>query len=107
MKKIIDVADGVTETFHYDDMTDQFGIEYTADIEAVADDVAIKHSATLGKSALGWHIGSIPLPLLQQYAASRGISNFWDLCKPEYAGEIVRLCQDSDYRKFSPTGGKA
>lgn len=107
MKRVVDVVDGMTETFHFDEQEQKFGLEYTADVQVVADDVAAKHSQTLGKSELGWHVGSIPVPLLLQYAASRGISNPWDLMKPEYAGELVRLCTDADYRKFSPTGGKA
>ena len=107
MKRVVDTVDGITETFHFDEAENKFALEYTADVQAVADDVAAKHSQTLGKSELGWHVGSIPIAVLQQYAAHRGISNMWDLCKPEYASELMRLCMDSDYRRFSPTGGRA
>ena len=107
MKRVVDTFDGITETLHFDEAENTFSIQRTADITVVADDVAEKHAATLGKSAMGWHVGSIPLALLSEYAAKRGIANMWDLAKPEYAGELLRLCTDSDYRKFSPTGGKA
>lgn len=107
MKRVVDVVDGITETLHFDEMADTFTIQRTADVQVVADDVAEKHAATLGKSEFGWHVGSIPVALLSQYAAARGIANMWDLCKPEYADELMRLCKDSDYRKFSPTGGMA
>ena len=107
MKRVVDVVDGITETLHFDESEDQFTIHRTADVQVVADDVAEKHAHSLGKSALGWHVGSIPLALLEQYAHQRGIKNPYDLCKPEYAGELIKLCTDADYRKFSPTGGKA
>lgn len=107
MKRLVDVIDGVTETLHFDESEQTFSIQRTADLQAVADDVSAKHSQTLGKCGLGWHIGSIPVALLQQYAAARGIANFWDLATPAYADELARLCTDSDYRKFSPTGGRA
>jgi len=107
MKRVVDVTDGVTETIHFDEAENTFSIQRTADVQAVADDVAAKHSQTLGKTELGWHIGSIPVALLQEYAAARGIVNFWDLCTPAYADELMRLCTDSDFRKFSPTGGRA
>jgi hypothetical protein len=107
MKRLVDVVDGVTETLHYDEMADTFSIHRTADITVVADDVAAKHSQTLGKTELGWHIGAIPVALLEQYAAMRGIANPWDLCTPAYADELLALCTNSDFRKFSPTGGRA
>jgi hypothetical protein len=107
MKRLVDVVDGVTETLHYDEMADTFSIHRTADITAVADDVAAKHSQTLGKTELGWHIGAIPVSLLEQYAQMRGIANPWDLCTPAYADELLALCTNADFRKFSPTGGRA
>lgn len=107
MERIVDQVDGVTETLHFDESENTFTIKRTADVQAVADDVAEKHSQTLGKCELGWHIGSIPVPLLEAYAHSRGIANPWDLCTPAYADELMALCLDSDYRKFSPTGGRA
>jgi len=107
MKRFVDEVDGVSEYISYDDAAETFTIQRTADLQAVADDVAAKHSQTLGKTELGWHIGSIPVPLLQQYAQTRGIANFWDLCTPAYADELMALCQNADYRKFSPTDGKA
>jgi hypothetical protein len=105
--RVVDTFDGITETMHYDEAADTFTIARTADVQAVADDVAAKHSQTLGKCEMGWHVGSIPMVTLFEYARQRGIANPWDLMKPEYAGELMRLCTDSDYRKFSPTGGKA
>lgn len=107
MKRVVDVVDGTTETLHYDESEDKFTIHRTTDLQAVADDVADKHFSTLGKCEMGWHIGSIPFALLERYAHSRGIKNPWDLVRPEYAGELLKLCTDSDYRLFSPTGGKA
>lgn len=107
MGRVIDTFDGITETLHYDDTEDSFTIQRTADLQVVADDVAEKHSATLGKSDMGWHIGSIHFSVLEAYAKARGIQNPWDLCTPAYADELVALCTDSDYRKFSPTGGRA
>lgn len=107
MKRLVDEVDGVSEYISYDEMADTFTVQRTADVQAVADDVAAKHSQTLGKTELGWHVGSIPVVVLQQYAHARGIQNFWDLCTPAYADELMALCQSSDYRKFSPTEGKA
>lgn len=107
MGRLVDQVDGITETLHFDEADNTFTISRTADVQSVADDVAAKHSQTLGKTALGWHVGSIPVALLEQYAALRGIKNVWDLCTPAYADELMALCQNSDYRKFSPTGGKA
>lgn len=107
MKRLVDTVDGVAETLHYDDSENTFTIKRTADVEAVAEDVAAKHSQTLGKCDLGWHVGSIPVALMAEYAQARGIANMWDLCTPAYADELLRLCTDSDYRKFSPTGGRA
>jgi hypothetical protein len=107
MGRLVDEIDGVTETLHFDDAADTFTIQRTADLQVVADDVSAKHSQTLGKTELGWHIGSIPVALLEQYAQARGIANPWDLCTPAYASELMRLCTDGDYRKFSPTGGQA
>ena len=75
MKRIVDQVDGVTETLHFDEAADTFAIQRTADVQVVADDVADKHSQTLGKTALGWHIGAIPVPLLEKYAIARGIPN--------------------------------
>lgn len=105
-KRFVDEVDGVSEYISYDETSGDVTIQRTADVEAVAEDVAEKHRQTLGKTQFGWHVGAIPVAVLQQYAHSRGISNFWDLCSPEYAGELMRLCTDADYRKFSPTGGK-
>lgn len=107
MERLLDVVDGVVETLHFDDSENQFTIRRTQDVQAVADDVAAKHSQTLGKSELGWHIGSIPVTVLAEYAQTRGIANFWDLCTPAYADELMALCTNSDFRKFSPTGGRA
>lgn len=107
MQRLIDTVDGVTETLHFDEAESTFTIKRAVDVEAVVEDVAAKHSQTLGKSDLGWHVGSIPVVLLQEYASARGIANMWDLCTPAYADELMRLCQSSDYRKFSPTGGRA
>lgn len=106
MGRVIDEVDGITETLHVDEAQGTFTIQRSADVEVVADDVAAKHSQTLGKTTLGWHVGSIPVALMAEYAQKRGVP-MWDLCKPEYASELLRLCTDSDYRKFSPTGGKA
>lgn len=107
MKRVVDEVDGILETLHFDEGENTFTIKRSQDVEAVVEDVSAKHSQTLGKTTMGWHIGSIPLTVMAEYAQSRGIANMWDLCKPEYAAEMVRLCTDSDYRKFSPTGGKA
>jgi hypothetical protein len=107
VERLVDVVDGVAETLHFDEAADTFTIKRAADVEAVVDDVAAKHSQTLGKCEMGWHVGAIPLVVLQEYAHARGIANMWDLCTPAYADELMRLCTDSDYRKFSPTGGRA
>lgn len=107
MGRVVDVMDGVTETVHFDELSETFTVQHSQDVQAVVDDVAAKHSQTLGKSELGWHIGSIPVTVLEGYAKARGIANFWDLCTPAYADELMALCQDADYRKFSPTGGRA
>lgn len=104
-RRFVDEIDGVSEYLTVDG--DEAIIERVFDVEPVIDDVAAKRSQTLGKTELGWHIGAIPVGILQDYATKRGIPNMWDLCKPEYAGELLALCQDSDYRKFSPTDGKA
>lgn len=107
MKRFVDEVDGVSEYISYDDAAETFSVERVVDLQSVVDDVAAKQTQTLGKTEFGWHIGSLHPVLLMKYAKARGIANFWDLLKPEYASEIVRLCQDSDYRKFSPTEGKA
>lgn len=107
MRRLVDSVDGVDEFLNFDETENKFTIERVSDLQVVADDVAIKHSMTGGKTELGWHIGSIPTHLLESYAQKRGIPNMWDLCKPEYAAELMQLCTDSDYRKFSPTGGRA
>lgn len=107
MERVVDVVDGVVETLHYDDAEEKFTIKRTQDLSAVVEDVAAKHSQTLGKTELGWHIGEIPVTLLAEYAQVRGVANMWDLLTPAYADELMRLCTDSDYRKFSPTGGRA
>jgi len=107
MRRVVDTFDGVTEILHYDEAAETFAIERTQDVEAIAEDVTAKHSQTLGKSKFGWHIGAIPLAVLAKHAEERGIANMWDLCKPEYADEMMRLCLDRDNRKFSPTGGRA
>lgn len=107
MARVVDVIDGITETLHVDETEGTFTVQRSQDVQAVADDVAAKHAQTLGKCDLGWHIGSIPVAVMQEYATARGIANFWDLCTPAYADELMSLCQNSDYRKFSPTGGRA
>ena len=105
-RRLVDQIDGISEYLDVDEVNETFTIEHVADVEPVVDDVAAKHAATAGKTEFGWHIASIPVVVLQSYAKERGIPNFWDLCRPEYADELVRFATDIDNRKLSPTGGK-
>ena len=106
MKRHLETVDGVVETFHADE--DRFAIQRTADVEPVIEDVHASHMATGGWSPSRElrHIAEIPEIILQNHAQSRGIENYMDLLKTEYRGELLALICDSDFRAFSPSGGK-
>lgn len=105
MRKFIDTDGHIPEEWTLSD--DSVTVRRFMDVEPVIEDVEAKRSQTGGKSKLGWHIGSIPETVCQEYARLRGIS-FTDLLyNPAYGDELVRLCQMQEYRKFSPTEGKA
>ncbi len=104
---LIDSTDGIAEHLIHDEASGAFHIERTQDVEPTLDAVAAEHSATGGKSDGLWHVGSVPMVILVDYAKKRGLPDHWALLRPEYASELMALVTGRDFRRFSPTEGKA
>jgi hypothetical protein len=104
-RKFLDLDSTIPEEWTLGD--DGAMVRRFQDVEPIVADVEAKRAATGGKCGLGWHIGSIPEAVAQEYARLRGIEFSDLLYNPAYADELVRLCQMQEYRKFSPTEGKA
>lgn len=77
------------------------------DVEPVIERVARQRAETGGRCALGYNVGSVPYPVAMHYARTRGIEVSDLLFNPAYGSELVALCQAREYRKFSPSEGKA
>lgn len=105
-------ANGITETTVIEDRTDggvDMRVSYSYDAEPTLKAVHNSHMETGGKSKTNelWHIGEIPVVLLMDMARRFGLDNYLELTKPEFMPYVVALCRDGDFRRLSPTGGKA
>ena len=100
------LRDGViTETWTFEG--DNVSVERSLDIEPVLESVAEIASNTGGKSALGYHVGRIDHITAANYAKARGIALRDLIYHPGYSAELLALCKSRDFRKLSPTEGKA
>lgn len=99
-----DVAEGVTETFEYDDSTDTVTVRRTQEVDPILDHVAAKASITNGKGQTFWHVAETPITVAIEWAKQRGIP--WkEFCYTNrYQAEWNRMILEQT--KLSPTGGK-
>lgn len=99
-----DVADGVTETFEYDDATHEVIVRRSQDVEPILDHVAAKASISDGKGNTFWHVAETPITVAIEWAQARGIP--WEefVYTNRHADEWNRMIMAQP--KLSPTGGK-
>lgn len=108
MERILtqDDALGVREHFGYDDASDTVTVRRTQDVEGVLDAVHAEHVETGGNmiDGVGRKVGEIPMVVLIDYCAARGIP--WERMAygSEYDDELKRLIRT--YTKLSPSGGR-
>lgn len=93
-KLTTDVANGVTEEFHYDHTDDTVGVKYSQDVEGVLKAVAAKRLEGVKPiDGMGYLIGEIPYTVAIEYAKQRGIHPWTKLIyQPEYHDEMRKLC---------------
>lgn len=99
-----DVADGVTETFEYDDSSHTVIVRRSQEVDPILDHVAAKASITNGKGQTFWHVAETPITVAIEWAEARGIP--WEefVYTDRHQDEWNRMIMAQT--KLSPTGGK-
>ena len=97
MPKILtkDVADGVTETFEFDESTQTVGVRRTQDVEPIMDHVAAANAGGIREvEGLGRPAFEVPITVAMEFCERRGIP--WErfLYSQEYDKEWVRFGQE-------------
>lgn len=102
MPKILtkDVADGVTETFEFDEAAQTVGVRRSQDVEPIMDYVAAANLAGIRDvEGLGRLAFEVPITIAMEFCEKRGIP--WEkfLYTNEYDAEWLRFGQD--YSRFA------
>ena len=100
MKRILDVKDGVTETFHYDDATGKSTIETTVDVEPLMDankrqfnDAPKRHESEAFNK-----VASIPVVAAQMWCKERGVNYGEFLANPDHLKAFLNDRDNSVWR---------
>lgn len=98
MSKIV-VNDSAAEQTVYatDELTGDITIERRFDIAPVLEDINNLKSISDGKGQNFWHIGKVPLGVIEKYCAEKGITYGEFLKNKDIARQFLT---DPDYSKF-------
>jgi YD repeat-containing protein len=105
MAKILtkDVADGVTETFEYDETDHIVGVRRTQDVEPFLDHIArVNQEGVEEVEGLGLMSYDVPITVAIQWAQERGVP--WEVLafSKQYEDEWLRLCKSNPKFAYRP-----
>ena len=104
-KRLFDQSEGVTEYFHYDDMTDTSFIETVQDVEPHIEMAkAIRNNQEITKQGIKdgwWHIGHLPDVIILKMKEEDGV----DVFDRNHWPKVGQLLNDK-YSAFKLTDGK-
>jgi hypothetical protein len=83
--------------FSTDEMTGDVTVERRFDIQPIIEDIQTLKSVSDGKGKNFWHIGKIPMGIIEKYMQEWGIT-FADFMKDPTHGR--RILTDPNYSKF-------
>jgi len=109
MRKLLDYdpLSGVTQYYHYNENTGDWGIESVQDVQPI-----IEHNKALqnddGYTSHGiknemWHYARIPIVIQEKWLKEKGI----DVMNKEHWGAVKKLLNDPDYRYLKTTTKRA
>ena len=105
MAKILtrDDANGVVETFEYDETDHVVGVRHTQDVEPFLDHIAaVNQEGVREVEGLGLMSYDVPVGVAIQWASERGVA--WEVLafSKEYEDEWLRLCKSNPKFAYRP-----
>jgi hypothetical protein len=107
MKRLLDYDPftGVTQYFHYDDMSGDWGIESVQDVEPIIDtNKAMQNDDNYSRDGIKnefWHVARIPVTIQEKWLREDGI----DIYNKDHWPKVKRKLNDPDYRYLKTTTG--
>jgi len=108
MKKILDVdpMTGVTQYFHYDEISGDWGIESIQNVDPFIErNKRLQNDEEYKKRGMKnefWHFASIPIMIQEKWLREDGI----DLMNKDHWPKVKKKLMDPDYRYLRTTTGK-
>ena len=107
MRKLFDYdpLTGVTQYFHYDELTGGWGIETEQDCtKIIEDNKTLQNHDTYSKDGIKkewWHVASIPVIIQEKWLREDGI----DIYNKDHWPRVKRKLNDPDFRYLKATTG--
>lgn len=107
MRKVFDYdpITGVTQYFHYDELTGGWGIESVQDVEPILEaNKKLQNHETYSKDGIKnefWHVATIPVVIQEKWLREDGI----DIYNRDHWKKVKMKLNDPDYRYLKATTG--
>lgn len=107
MKRLLDYdpITGVTQYFHYDELTGDWGIESVQDVEPILElNKALRNDTNYSKNGIKnefWHVARIPVIVQEKWLREEGL----DIYNRDHWKRVQRKLNNQEYKDLRTTDG--